>query len=61
MRLLDLLTLTCLLVYELLPASGEVLNLELLNTVLGHLSLHIFAFHLALLAMLFKYGTIHQN
>lgn len=55
--LLDLLSLTSLLVDEGLTAASEVLNLELFNTVLGHLSLDVFALSFALLAVLFQHGT----
>jgi hypothetical protein len=57
-RLFDLLALACLLVDEGLPPSCEVLDLQLLNSVLGHLGLHILALRLALLAVLLQDGTI---
>ena len=53
-RLLDFLALASLLVNELLPSACEVLDLELLDAVLRHLGLHILAFHLTLLSVLFK-------
>jgi hypothetical protein len=56
--LLDLLTLAGLLIDELLATAIEILDLELLNAVLGHLSLDVLALHFALLAVLLENGTI---
>lgn len=53
-RLLYLFPLAGLIIDQLLPPAGEVLDLQLLYSVLGHLSLHILALHFTLLAMLFK-------
>ena len=58
MGLLYLLALTCLIVDELLASAVEVLDLELLDAVLGHLSLHVLTLCLALLSVLFKDGTV---
>jgi hypothetical protein len=55
--LLDLLPLSRLIKDQLLAATIEVLDLQLLNTVLSHLCLHVLALHLALLAMFLKHGT----
>ena len=55
--LLYLLALSRLIKDQLLPATIEVLDLQLLNTVLSHLCLHVLALHLALLAMFLKHGT----
>jgi hypothetical protein len=53
-RLLNLLPLPRLVKDQLLSPSVEVLHLQLLNTILSHLSLHILALHLALLAVLLE-------
>lgn len=55
--LLHFLPLASLVVDQLLPPSREVLNLQLLNAVLGHLGLHILALHFALLSVLLEHGT----
>ena len=55
--LLNLFALSCLIKNQLLPTTIEVLDLQLLNTVLSHLCLHVLALHLALLAMFLKHGT----
>ena len=57
-RLLYLFPLAGLIIDQLLPPAGEVLDLQLLYSVLGHLSLHILALHFALLSVLFEDGTI---
>lgn len=57
-RLLHLLAFAGLLVNKLLAAACEVLDFKFLNAVLGHLSFYVFAFHLALLAVLLQYSTI---
>lgn len=57
MCLLNLLALSRLIKDQLLPATIEVLDLQLLNTILSHLCLHVLALHLALLAMFLKHGA----
>jgi hypothetical protein len=52
-RLLDLFPLAGLLVDQGLATAGEVLDLQLLDAVLGHLGLHVLALGFALLAVLF--------
>ena len=50
--LLYFLSLTSLIIHQLLSAAIVILHFQLLNTVLRHLSLYILAFHLTLFAML---------
>jgi hypothetical protein len=60
-RLLHFFPLSRLVIDQLLPPPREVLYLQFLNAVLGHLCLHILALHFALLSVLFKYGTKHER
>lgn len=55
--LLDLLPLSRLVKDQLLSPPVEVLHLQLLYTVLRHLSLHVLAFHFALFAVVLKNGA----
>ena len=55
--LLNFFALSGLIENEGLTTAIEILDLELLNSVLRHLCLDILAFHLTLLTMLFKYRT----
>jgi hypothetical protein len=55
--LFNLFTFTGLLIDEALPSSIEVLDLQLFNAVLGHLSLDVFALYFTVLAVLFQDGT----
>ena len=52
--LLNLLSFSSLVKDQLLSPSVEVLHLQLLYTVLRHLSLHVLAFHFALFAVLLE-------
>lgn len=55
--LLDFVSFAGLLVDEGLASAGEVLDLQLLNAVLGHLGLDVLALGLALLAVLLQHGA----
>jgi hypothetical protein len=56
--LLNLFSLAGLVKDQLLSPSVEVLHLQLLYTVLCHLSLNVFALHLALFTVLLENGAI---
>jgi hypothetical protein len=55
--LLDLFAFSCLVKDQLLTTTIEVLDLELLNAILCHLSLHVLALHLTLFAMFLEHRT----
>jgi hypothetical protein len=46
-----------LIIDELLSSASEVLDLELFNSILGHLCFHILALHFALFAMFLEDST----